>query len=103
MRHEQPDEAHALPPHTGTALPLSCGEADNPSRQTGHNQPDPVGFSGQGGGPLSASITARLHRDGDSGRSPSCSSQHRLRLRDRARHGVRTHPRRAFQTQLVTV
>lgn len=31
VRHEQPAEAHASPPHTSTAPPLNCGEADNPA------------------------------------------------------------------------
>jgi hypothetical protein len=30
--HEHPAEALASPPHPGTALLLSCGEADNPGK-----------------------------------------------------------------------
>lgn len=30
QRHEHPAEAHASPPRTGCAHPLSCGEADDP-------------------------------------------------------------------------
>ena len=48
VRHEHPAEAHASPPHTGTAYPLTCGEADNPGEADGTHHPKTGPFQGAG-------------------------------------------------------
>ena len=48
VRHEHSAEAHASPPHTGTAHPLTCGEADNPGEADGTHHPRSQQFQRSG-------------------------------------------------------
>ena len=63
VRRQHLSEAHASPPHNGLALPLNCGEADNPGTADRPDRPpaspNPAGFSNPERGALTASPTHR--------------------------------------------